>query len=120
EHVLRPLYVMMEQCVTVYDQRPDGQGGIRAVEVDDVARAFLGFANGASGSIEANWISTGRKMQHDFEIYGTKGAILFTQERFNELHFFSTADATGRRGFRRIEAGPDHDPYGVFCVAPGH
>jgi predicted dehydrogenase len=30
------------------------------------------------------------------------------------------ADAAGRRGFRRIEAGPDHDPYGRFCVAPGH
>lgn len=23
-------------------------------------------------------------------------------------------------GFRRIEAGPDHPPYGLFCVAPGH
>ena len=30
----------------------------------------------------------------------------------------------GRRppasGFTRIEAGPAHDPYGLFCVAPGH
>ncbi|HXZ14746.1 MAG TPA: gfo/Idh/MocA family oxidoreductase, partial [Roseiarcus sp.] len=24
------------------------------------------------------------------------------------------------QGFRRIEAGPDHPPYGLFCVAPGH
>ena len=30
------------------------------------------------------------------------------------------ADPAGRRGFRRIEAGPDHPPYGLFCVAPGH
>jgi predicted dehydrogenase len=110
----------MGDCVTVYDRRPDGQGGFRNVEVDDVGRAFLRFANGASGSLEASWISTGRKMQHDFEVYGTKGALVFTQERFNELHFFSTADAVGRRGFRRIEAGPDHAPYGLFCVAPGH
>jgi predicted dehydrogenase len=78
------------------------------------------FFNGASGSIEASWIATGRKMQHDFEVYGTKGALLFSQERFNELHFYSIADAQGRRGFRRIEAGPEHDPYGLFCVAPGH
>jgi len=120
EYLLGPIERLMGDCVTVYDRRPDGHGGFRAVEVDDVGRAFLRFANGASGSIEASWISTGRKMQHDFEIYGTKGALLFTQERFNELHFFSTADAAGRRGFRRIEAGPDHDPYGLFCVAPGH
>ena len=24
------------------------------------------------------------------------------------------------QGFRRIEAGPDHAPYGLFCVAAGH
>ncbi|HTO65321.1 MAG TPA: Gfo/Idh/MocA family oxidoreductase [Bradyrhizobium sp.] len=120
EYLLGPIARVMGDCVTVYDRRPDAQGGSRTVEVDDIGRAFLRFANGASGSIEASWIATGRKMQHDFEIYGTKGALLFTQERFNELHVFSTADAAGRRGFRRIEAGPDHDPYGLFCVAPGH
>lgn len=120
EYLLGSIKSVMGDCVTVYDRRPDGRGGFRPVEVDDVARAFLRFANGASGSIEASWIATGRKMQHDFEIYGTKGALVFTQERFNELHFFSMHDAAGRRGFRRIEAGPDHDPYGLFCVAPGH
>jgi predicted dehydrogenase len=59
-------------------------------------------------------------MQHDFEVYGTRAALVFTQERFNELHLYSIADAVGRRGFRRIEAGPEHPPYGRFCVAPGH
>jgi predicted dehydrogenase len=90
------------------------------VETDDVARAFLRFASGASGSIEANWIATGRKMQHDFEIYGSRGALVFTGERLNEMHFYSADDPAGRRGFRRIEAAPDHPPYGNFCVAPGH
>lgn len=90
------------------------------MQVDDIGRAFLRFENGATGSVEGNWIATGRTMQHDFEVYGTKGALAFSQQRFNELHFFSTADARGRRGFRRIEAGPDHAPYGLFCVAPGH
>jgi hypothetical protein len=36
------------------------------------------------------------------------------------LHFYNTADPKGRQGFRRIEAGPDHPPYGQFCVAAGH
>ncbi len=120
EFLLGPITEVMGDCVTMIGQRPDGKGGARAVEVDDVGRAFVRFANGAQGSIEGNWIATGRKMQHDFEVYGTKGALTFTQERFNELHFYSTADAPGRRGFRRIEASPDHPPYGRFCVAPGH
>lgn len=111
---------VMGDCVTVIAERPDGRGGRRPVEVDDIGRAFLRFESGATGSIEGNWIATGRKMQHDFEVFGTKGALAFTQERFNELHFFSTDDRSGRRGFRRIEAGPDHPPYGLFCVAPGH
>ena len=115
-----PIIEVMGDCVTMITERPDGKGGHRRVEVDDVGRAFLRFASGATGSIEGNWIATGRKMQHDFEVYGTRGALAFSQERFSELHFFSTADSRGRQGFRRIEAAPDHPPYGLFCVAPGH
>lgn len=120
EFLCGPIIRVMGDCITMIGNRPDGKGGSRKVEVDDVGRAFLRFANGATGSIEGNWIATGRKMQHDFEVYGTKGALAFSQERFNELHFFSTGDAKGRQGFRRIEASPDHAPYGLFCVAPGH
>jgi predicted dehydrogenase len=120
EFLCGPVTRVMGDCVTMIAARPDGKGGTRPVEVDDVGRAFLRFENGASGSIEGNWIATGRKMQHDFEVYGTKGALAFSQERFNELHHFSTDDCKGRQGFRRIEAAPDHPPYGLFCVAPGH
>jgi predicted dehydrogenase len=120
EYLVGPIARVMGDCVTMIGDRPDGKGGTRKVEVDDVGRAFLRFESGATGSVEGNWIATGRKMQHDFEVYGTKGALAFSQERFNELHFFSTSDAKGRQGFRRIEAGPDHAPYGLFCVAAGH
>lgn len=119
EYLLGPITRVLGDCVTVIDERP-GRDGRRRVEVDDIGRAFLRFASGASGSIEANWVAMGRKMQHDFEVYGSKGALFFSQERFNELHYYSASDANGRRGFRRIEAGPDHVPYGRFCVAPGH
>lgn len=120
EYLLGPITQVLGDCLTVIDQRPDAQGSSRAVKVDDIGRAFLRFASGASGSIEGNWIATGRKMQHDFEVYGSKGALSFSQERFNELHYYSTEDASGRQGFRRIEAAPSHPPYGNFCVAPGH
>jgi predicted dehydrogenase len=120
EFLCGPIARVMGDCVTKIGSRPDGRGGTRAVTVDDVGRAFLRFDSGATGSIEGNWIATGRKMQHDFEVYGTKGALAFSQERFNELNYFSTGDRKGRQGFRRIEASPDHAPYGLFCVAAGH
>jgi predicted dehydrogenase len=119
EFLCGPITRVMGDCVTMVAQRPSATGP-RRVEVDDVGRAFLRFASGATGSVEGNWISTGRKMQHDFEVYGTKGALAFSQEHFNVLNFFSTTDPKGRQGFRRIEAGPDHAPYGLFCVAAGH
>ncbi len=120
EFLLGPIARVMGDCATAVAERPDGRGGRRGVAVDDVARAFLRFASGATGSVEANWVATGRRMQHDFEVYGSKGALLFTQERLNELHLYRADDPPGRQGFRRIEAGPAHPPYGRFCVAPGH
>ena len=121
-YLVGPVSSLMAEVATPIAERPVGAGtsDSRMVEVDDVARLFLKFECGASGSLEANWIATGRKMQHDFEIYGSKGAILFTQERLNELRIYFTQDSTGRRGFRTVLAGPEHEPYGAFCVAPGH
>ena len=60
EMLLGPITEVMGDCVTMIGERPDGKGGIRRVEVDDVGRAFVRFANGAQGSIEGNWIATGR------------------------------------------------------------
>jgi predicted dehydrogenase len=121
-YLLGSVSSLMAEVDTHIASRPFGPDAreSRAVKVDDVAKLFLKFQSGATGSLEANWIATGRKMQHDFEIYGSNGAIVFSQERFNELGLYFTDDKTGLRGFRTIFAGPDHEPYGAFCVAPGH
>jgi len=120
EFLLGSISKVMGDCVIAIPERPVTTGGTRAVTVDDTTRVFLRFENSATGSIEANWVATGRKMQHDFEVWGTRGALSFSQERLNELHWYSVDDRPGRQGFRRIEAGPDHPPYGKVCVAPAH
>ncbi|TPE50472.1 Gfo/Idh/MocA family protein [Amaricoccus solimangrovi] len=120
EYLLGPITAVMGDHVTAIAERPDGQGGARRIEVDDIGRAFLRFESGASGSLEASWIATGQEMQHEFEVYGSKGAITFSQERLNELRYFNAGDPEGRRGFRTILSGPEHPPYGRFCVAGGH
>ncbi len=121
-HLVGPVTSLIAETETAVPSRPVAPGATdrRPVEVDDVTRMLLRFESGATGSLEANWIATGRKMQHEFEVYGSKGAILFSQERFNELQLYSTDDRTGLRGFRTIFAAPEHEPYGAFCVAPGH
>lgn len=120
EYLLGPITRVMGDTLNVIGTRPDGKGGMRQVTVDDVGRAFLRFENGASGTAEASWIATGNKMSHDFEVYGSKGGLTFSGERLNELRFYPVADNGRYQGFRTILAGPDHPPYGRFCVAPGH
>ncbi len=120
EFLLGPISDVFGDSVTVIGQRPGPNGEPVPVEVDDITRALLRFDSGASGSIEANWVATGRKLQHDFEVYGSTGALALSQERLNELRFFDATDRPGQRGFRTILAGPEHEPYGRFCVAPGH
>ena len=121
-YLIGPISAVFGECTTVIASRPASPGAQerREVRVDDVSRALLRFESGATGIVEASWIASGRKMRHDFEISGSKGAIAFTQERFNELQFYTASDQAGRRGFRTIFAGPEHEPYAAFCVAPGH
>ena len=121
-YLIGPIDEVFGDTATVIASRPAVAGAAerRPVEVEDIARAHLRFANGCSGVIEANWVATGRKMRHDFEISGSKGALAFSQQHLNEIDLYRTGDQPGQRGFRKIFAGPEHEPYGAFCVAPGH
>jgi predicted dehydrogenase len=119
--LLGPISKVNADLYTVIKERPAAPGSDekRKVLVDDIARLLVRFERGCGGTIEASWVATGRKMQLGFEIHGTKGALAFMQERLNELLHFRAGEKGGG-GFVRIEAGPNHHPYGLFCVASGH
>lgn len=110
------------QVATVVKQRPVAPGAseTRPVTVDDQARALLRFAGGATGSIEASWVATGRKMSLSFEVTGRTGSIAFDQERMNEIQLYTTGQARGREGFKTILSGPDHPHFRPFVPAAGH
>lgn len=119
--IVGPIESLVGQIETVTKARPlAGSSEMRAVEVDDEARALVRFASGATGSLEASWVKAGRKMTLAFEITGSKGTIEVDHERFNELRLFTVGSARGREGFKTILAGPDHAFYKEFCPAPGH
>jgi len=120
--LLGPIVSVNANVETVIKQRPKthGSNDMVPVLVDDIARLLVRFEKGFGGSIEANWVKTGRNMQLAFEIEGSKGAIAFTQERLNELKFYKAGGNRRDKGFITIESGPQHPPYGGFCVAGGH
>lgn len=119
--LLGPIEALSADVETVIGERPlPGGSGSRAVEVDDQARLLVRFARGCRGTIETSWLATGRQMQLEFEVIGEKGALHFSQERFNELRYYKVEKDRSRNGFRTILAGPEHPPYGAFCIAGGH
>ena len=121
-YLLGPIAEVNGDLETVVKTRPVSPGSSerKPVLVDDVARLLVRFAEGFGGTIEASWVSTGRKMHLGFELTASKGSLVFNQERFNELLYFKSGSDPRHGGFTRIEASPQHAPYGQFCVAAGH
>jgi predicted dehydrogenase len=96
------------------------KGGTGKVTVEDAAFMTVEFANGALGSFEASRFAPGRKNWNYFEIYGSKGSILFDLERMNELQFFSNDDPAYAQGFRTILATEGVHDYVANWWPPGH
>jgi predicted dehydrogenase len=119
--LLGPIARVNANLQTVHAQRVDRSSGERrTVENEDMVQALVEFSSGICGTMEISRIATGYKCGLAVEVHGTRGTLLFDQERMNELKFYSAADTAGRRGFRTILAGPEHADYAAFCPAPGH
>ena len=119
QHLVGEIVEVSGRLHTAHLLRRDTAGAERAVHVDDQMDAIVRFAGGATGTLSASWIATGRKMGLGFEVSGTQGSIVFTQERFNELLLYR-AGGGATNGFTTILAGPEHGDYAAFCPAPGH
>jgi predicted dehydrogenase len=103
-----------------YADRATASGERRSVETWDIASVLMRLENGMSGTLQVNRSAWGRKGRIALQIFGSKGSILFDQERFNEFQLYVTSDKVTEQGYRTVLVGPQHEPYGVFIPAPGH
>ena len=108
------------QMAKPYPDRPLAEGWRRPVETADIAAALIELESGASGIIALNRAAWGRKGRIAVQIFGSKGALAYDQERLNELQLYTTDLPKETQGFRTILAGPHHPPYDRFVPAPGH
>jgi predicted dehydrogenase len=90
------------------------------VTVDDAAFMLTEFENGALGSFEASRFASGRKNYNYFEIYGSKGSLVFNLERMNELQYLDLSDTADEQGFRTILVTNSTHPYVAAWWPPGH
>lgn len=84
----------------------------------DATHVMCRFENGAAGIADFSRVATGRKFRQGYEVYGTKGSIVYDYDEVNRLRFYSGADAVGRRGYRAIDVGPEHPNYAAFLPLP--
>lgn len=103
-----------------YADRPTKEGKRRTVETFDIASVLFELGEGISGVMALDRSAWGRKGRIALQIFGSKGTIVFDQERFNELQLYVTSDKPTEQGFRTILAAPQHGPYDRFIPAPGH
>jgi predicted dehydrogenase len=103
-----------------YADRPAKGGGRRAVENFDIASVMLDLEGGISGIMALDRSAWGRKGRIAMQIMGSKGTIVYDQERFNEFRLYTSSDRPTEQGFRTILTAPNHPPYDRFIPAPGH
>ena len=103
-----------------YADRPTREGTRRAVETFDIASVLFELGEGISGVMALDRSAWGRKGRIALQIFGSKGTIVYDQERMNELQLYVTSDKPTEQGFRTILAAPQHGPYDRFIPAPGH
>lgn len=91
-----------------------------AVTVEDAGFLLLEFASGAIGSLDCSWVSAGRINYNTFEVYGSKGALLFNLERMNNLQYYDYESPAVERGFRDMMITEANHPYFGAWWPPGH
>ena len=118
-YLVGPIEEVSAATGTLHKTRPSADGP-RTVTIDDHSHVIARFANGVQGTITASWVTPGARCSSSSSWSGSRGSVVFSAERFNELHLFTTDQRKGRQGFKTLVAGPDTPPYGNFCPAPGH
>lgn len=120
-HVLfGPVTKVFAHLTKPYADRPTAEGNRRAVETFDIASVLFQLGDTVSGVMALNRSAWGRKGRIALQIFGSKGTILYDQERMNELQLYLASDKPTEQGFRTILAAPQHHPYDRFIPAPGH
>jgi predicted dehydrogenase len=76
--------------------------------------------SGLPATMEISRVASGYKCGLIFEVFGSRGGLRFDQERMNELELYTSGDAPGRVGYRRLLIGPEHPDFRNFTPAPGH
>ena len=105
---------------TFIDERPNDDGTMGKVDVDDAFAALLEFENGALGTVEATRFAGGRKNGQRIEINAEKGSVVFNLERLNELEVYWNEGDPNVSGFTNVLVSEPTHPWWENWWPQGH
>jgi len=108
-----PVDSVCAQAATFIGERPaaSGSGETVPVTVDDAASALLRFSSGARGTMEVARAAVRRPCDFTVEVNGSRGTLLFSYARLNELWYGGADEDIRLYGMRRIRAEHPTHPY---------
>lgn len=112
---------VMGMTRTFIEERPNDDGTMGKVDVDDAFAALLEFENGALGTVEATRFAAGRKNGQRLEINAEKASVVFNLERLNELEIYWVGDEPKEaQGFRNVLVSEPYHPWWENWWPQGH
>ena len=106
---------------TFHPERTTSWGEQHTVTADELAAMNVEFASGAVGALTASAVSTGRKNQMAFEVYGAGGSIGFDLEHPNYLDIYLDDSAPAElRGFSKVNVTDKSHPLMEGWWPPAH
>lgn len=91
------------------------------VDVDDASQMLSTFKNqDMMAYFESTRNGTGHRNQNRIEVAGSKGAVIWDEEKLNELEYYNDDDPPHLRGFRTIQVGEGVHPYMSNWWPAGH
>ncbi|MEI6102110.1 MAG: Gfo/Idh/MocA family oxidoreductase, partial [Eubacteriales bacterium] len=91
------------------------------VTIDDASFMILDFeGKNTLGSCDTSRFAGGRRNMNYFEIYGSKGSLVWNLEHMNQLQYMNLEDKQSEQGFRDIMVTYGSHPYTGHWWAPGH
>jgi predicted dehydrogenase len=101
-----PIEALRAESRILHPIRPDGKGGMEAVDAEDQLIITARLADGAVGTIEASKIATGAEDDLRLELHGSRGALRFDLAQPDLVEAYSLSDPDqplgGMRGWKRI------------------
>ncbi|MGI5849681.1 MAG: Gfo/Idh/MocA family protein [Christensenellales bacterium] len=97
----------------VYKERPKSAGSSEkvAVDTDDQVYLMVKYQNGRIGAMSSSRVVNGKAAGLGYEIQGTKGTIIYSLDRINEVELFIKGGDPEQKGFKTLKGNQLHGEY---------